>query len=180
MFRRFLLAAVPLVTVGIGALTFRGSPAAVPIERVELNSVEYVLAQEPQRGDSDRFRRGRLPPPSPNYRYRGDDSRYGYRYGSYLYHNRGGYRYADFPYRDPRYDGYRYDGYRYDGYRYSGYQYSGYRYSGYRYGGYRFSDYRYVNYQLQIYRYSAFGIIGFENYNPSSRQDVALREGGAD
>lgn len=162
MFRKFLLIAIPLSTLGIGALTFQGSPAAVPIQQVELNSVEYVLAQV----DRDRFRPGGLPYRVPSYPYRG---------GDYRYRNPGAYRYADFPYRDPRYNAHRYDGYRYDGYRYSGYQYSGYRY-----GSYGFSDYRYVNYQLQIYRYRSFGILGFENYNPSSRQAVAVREGGAD
>lgn len=132
MVTKLLLAIVPAVTVGVGALTWRSSPAAVPLERVELRAVEYVLAQEPDQAQPVQHLQL-------NVNYLTTYNVYRYRYASFPYRDPGfgyrnpGYQYAGFRYTDYRYGGFRYGSYRYSGYRYSGYRYAGYRYAGYRY-----------------------------------------------
>jgi hypothetical protein len=125
MLAKLLLAAVPVVTIGISSLTVSESPPAVPLDRLTLAAVS-----EPQTAQ--------FVPPYTGYAYRYT----GYRPPSYRY---SGYSYVSFPYRDPGF-GYRPPSYSYSGYRYTGYRYTGYSYSPYRYSGYR-PGYRYrVNY----------------------------------
>jgi hypothetical protein len=141
-----LILAVPLVTVGIGWLTFRDSPAAVPLDRVALASVEeYAPPQADGEGGEA------LAQLFVVYRY-------------------GGYQYAGFPYQDFRYGSYRYSGYQYSNQRYSNYRYSNYSYRNYRYSGHRYSNYRPGGYRYSNYRY------GGHRYRVTTRLSPAASE----
>jgi hypothetical protein len=148
MTSKLILSVVPIVAVGLGSLTFRGGPAAVPLGQVELRSADNVLAREADRPGEGGELLAQV------YIYSS------YRYGV-VFNVPPGYRYDGYRYSGYRYDGYRYDGYRYDGYRYDGYRYSAYRYDGYRYDGYRYSAYRYDDYRYGYYRYAGYRYNGY-------------------